>query len=77
MAVAGFGDPAAMSGLATGVFPGHQPQVGHQLRRGLKATEISQFGEHGHGRDELHPSQGHEGLDHGGQLPGGVIQTRW
>ena len=36
--------------------------------------EVTEFGDEGDGDDELHPAQGLDGLDHGGQAPvAGVV----
>jgi len=51
MAVARLGDPALAAFVAAGVLRGDQAKEGHELRRGGKSAEVTDFGDEGQ-RDE-------------------------
>jgi hypothetical protein len=49
MGVSAFGNGAATNAPAATVFGGHQPHVGYELARGLKAADVAKLADHSHG----------------------------
>ena len=70
MGLAGFGDGALAALLSAGVFRGDETQELHEWSGIVKAGEVPEFGDGGHGYGELPATQGLEGLDHRLQAPG-------
>ena len=70
MGVAGFGNRSLSALLTGGIFRGDQAQEFHQFSWGIKTGQVANFGHHGDGHGELHPTQGLQGLDHRMQTPG-------
>jgi hypothetical protein len=70
MGLASLGEAALTTALASGICRRGEAEITSEWAGVVKSDEVSQFGHKGHGDGELHPSQGLEGLDGGGQAPG-------
>ncbi len=63
VAVAAFGDAAALGFTARGVFARGETEVAHELPGVDKSNKISYFRDDHHGGDELKSFQAHDGID--------------
>ena len=57
MGVAGLGDAALVTALATGIFRGGEAEITHELSRVLKTGQVAQFRHAGDGHGELDAAQ--------------------
>src|SRR5439155_13972901 len=70
VAVAGLRDPAEPTPLAARVLTRGEPEVAHELARGVEAGEVAEFGDRGDGHGELHAAERLQGFDHRRETPG-------
>jgi hypothetical protein len=70
MGVASFRERPPPASLTAGICCGDQAQVCHPLSGMLEARQVAEFGPHGHGHGDLHPTQALQGRDHRLQSPG-------
>ena len=57
------GDPALPAPLPRRVLRGRQIEIAHQLARGVKPRDVSEFGHEDHRDPEFHPPQGLDRLE--------------
>ena len=73
MTVAGFGDSAATRLAPTRVLARHRTAVAHQLRRTIKARQLSHFGDESGGRQLRYATQRLQGVDDGAHRRGHLV----
>ena len=57
------GDGALVVACSGGVLAGHEPEIGHDLTRALKASPVADLGDQGHGRQRADAAETGELLD--------------
>src|SRR5262245_54568785 len=67
--IPGLGDATAVDLVARGALRGYEPQVPHELARILKAGEVTNFGDHRDGSNEIDAAHRLQGRDHLGKRP--------
>ena len=67
--IAGLSEPATVACWPARMLPRDQAEISHQLARMGGAAQIAEFGDNGHGGQQVDAAQGHQRLDHRQRAP--------